>query len=130
MPALARALLLSAAVAASAALSGCLAAAAGVAVGFGVYAYERGELWAYVPASLDETHEATLTTFEELGLPLRGWSQDAFGAQLRASQVQGGDVIVDLAKESPRVTEVGIRIGSFGDERKARCILRKINEHL
>ena len=130
MPALARALVLSAAVAASAALSGCLAAAAGVAVGFGVFAFERGELWAYVPASMEDTYEATLTAFEELGLQVREFSGDAFGAQVRAGQVHGGDVIVDLTKESARVTQVGIRIGSFGDERKARCILRRIHEHL
>jgi hypothetical protein len=130
MLSIARAALLSAALAASTALSGCLVAAAGAAVGFGIYAYERGELWAYVPASMEDTYEATLTTFEELGLPLVQWSKDAFGAQVRASQVQGGDVTVNLSRESARATQVGIRIGSFGDERKARCILRRIQEHL
>jgi hypothetical protein len=130
MPALARALVLSAAVAASTALSGCLAAAAGAVVGFGIYAFERGELWAFVPASLDDTYQATLTTFEELGMPLQEWSGDASGAQVRASQVRGSDVVVDLTRESSRATRVGIRVGSFGDERMARCILRRINEHL
>jgi hypothetical protein len=130
MLSIARAALLAAVLAASAALSGCIAAAAGAAVGLGIYAYEQGELWAYVPGSLEDTYEATLTAFEELGLPLEGWAKDAFGAHVRASQVHGGDVHVDLYKESSRVTQVGVRIGSFGDERKARCILRRINEHL
>ena len=130
MPPIARATLLAASLAASTALSGCLAAAAGAAVGFGVYAYERGELRADVPGSLEDTYEATLTTFEELGLPIVQWSRDAFGAQIRASQVQGGEVVVDLTKESSRLTQVSVRAGSFGDERKARCILKKINRHL
>ena len=130
MPKLARAALLAAAVAASTALSGCLAAAAGAAVGLGIYAYERGELWAYVPGSLEDTYEATLTALEDLGLKAVEWSRDAFGAHVRATQVQGGDVTIDLLAESNRTTQVGIRAGAFGDEVRARCILKKIRLHL
>jgi hypothetical protein len=130
MPQLARAALLAAAVAASAALSGCLAAAAGAAVGLGIYAYEQGELWANVPGSLDDTYEATLTTLEELGLPMTEWSRDAFGAHIRASQVHGGDVTIDLVAESAHNTQVGVRAGSVGNEPRARCILKKIRQHL
>jgi hypothetical protein len=130
MPLIARAAWLAAALAISTALSGCLAAAAGAAVGLGIYAYDHDELWANVPGSLEDTYEATLTTFDELGLPLVRWSKDAFGAQVEASQVHGGNVIVDLTKESNGVTQVGVRAGTFGAERKARCILRRIHEHL
>jgi hypothetical protein len=112
------------------ALPGCLAAAAGAAAGVGAYAYAHGELWATVYGSLDDAYQASTIALEELGLRVVQEAHDTFGAHIVATETQGGDVSVDLVPEAERVTRIGVRVGTFGDQRKSRTVLRKIQDNL
>ncbi|MFT3767837.1 MAG: DUF3568 family protein [Minicystis sp.] len=122
-----------AAVAFAAAASGCLAATAagaGAAAAVGTYAYERGELRTTIDAPVEDVHRATLAALEQMKLPIKDEAQDAFSAHVTAKQTEGGDVKVNLSRESDHVTRVGVRVGTFGDEAKARVILQRIRDAL
>jgi hypothetical protein len=114
--------------AAALALPGCLAAAGAAAVG--AYAYAQGEVWSTVHGSLDEAYEATTLALDELGLRVVQEARDAFGAHVVATQVQGPRVSVDLVAEAARVTRIGVRVGTLGDQEKSRTILQRIRENL
>jgi hypothetical protein len=111
-------------------LPGCLAAAAGAAAGVGAYAYAQGEVWSTVHGSLDDAYEATTLALDELGLRVVQEARDAFGAHVVATQVQGPRVSVDLVVEAERVTRIGVRVGTLGDQAKSSTILRRIRENL
>jgi hypothetical protein len=125
-----RGLPLFAAVALAFALSGCLAATAGALAAAGTYAYERGELRTTVDAPLDDVYHATLAAAEQLRLPVADYAQDAFSAKLKLTQLRGGDVHITLERESERVTRVGVRVGTFGDEATSRVIMQRIRDAL
>jgi hypothetical protein len=109
------------------ALSGCSTIAA---ARVSTFAYVNGELCATLPAPLDDAYRASSTALEELELPVIGWAKDAFGARLTAIQAQGGDVHVVLERKGDQATRIRIRVGSFGDQVKARYILRTIADNL
>jgi hypothetical protein len=114
-------------------LFGCAAAAvgaAGAAAGAGALAYSKGNLETTVQAPLDKTWQATLAATDDLGLTVAEQQSDAFHGHLVASQVKGGDVKIDLSKQTPDVTKVSIRVGTFGDEQQSLAILRKIRANL
>jgi hypothetical protein len=122
-----------AAVALAAALSGCLAATAagaGALAAAGTYAYERGELRTTIDAPLDDVYNAATTALEQLELPMTDHAKDAFSAHITATQAQGGNVSIDLTRESEDVTRVGVRVGTFGDESTSRVILQRIRDAL
>ena len=114
----------------SLAASGCLAAAAGAAVGAGTYAYVRGDLEATLASPLDEVWGATLEAVRDLGFAVREQAQDQLSARLVAAQVRGGDVSIRLERVGENATKVNIRVGTFGDEATSRLVLREIGERL
>lgn len=111
-------------------LFGCAAAAVGAAAGAGALAYSKGNLETTVQAPLEKTWQATLASTDDLGLTVAEQKSDAFHGHLVATQVKGGDVKIDLSKQTPDVTKVSIRVGTFGDEQQSLAILRRIQEHL
>jgi hypothetical protein len=115
---------------AAVALSGCLAATAGAVAAAGAYAYERGELRSTIDAPLDDVYRAAMVATEQLQLPVVDRAKDAFAAHLTARQIQGGDVRIDLTRESDNLTRIGVRVGTFGDEAKSRLILQRIRDAL
>ena len=119
-----------AAVALATALPGCFAATAGALAAVGTYAYSRGELRTTIDAPLDAVYAATFTALEQLRLPVMDEAKDAFNARVKARQIEGGDVQIDLSRESDQVTRVGVRVGTFGDEAKSRVILQRIRDAL
>jgi hypothetical protein len=113
----------------AAAASGCLAAAgAGALAAAGTYAYERGNLHTTIDAPIEDVYRATTAALEQMQLPVTDSAQDAFGARLTATQTQGGDVKIEMARESDKTTRVSVRVGTFGDEQKSRVILQRIRE--
>ncbi|APR85902.1 Hypothetical protein A7982_11251 [Minicystis rosea] len=113
--------------------SGCVAATAagvGALAAAGTYAYEQGELRTTIDAPLDDAERATRAALEELALPIKDEASDAFNAHVTAKQVAGGDVKIDLARESDNTTRVSVRVGTFGDERQSRLILQRIRDAL
>ncbi|MEX2218954.1 MAG: DUF3568 family protein [Phycisphaerales bacterium] len=109
---------------------GCLALAAGAAAGVGTYAYVKGEASNTFEASLDRTHAAAVRAMEDLGFPLESDSRDALEARVAARQADNTRVTINLQSLGENLTEVKVRVGTFGDESESRLIMDKIRENL
>lgn len=114
-------------------LTGCLAAAAvggAAAAGAGTVAYIKGELKATEEASLDKTWEATVGAVDELNFLLINKIKDAVSAELEAKTADNKTVKIELKRVTENLTDISIRIGTFGDETLSRYILSKIEARL
>jgi hypothetical protein len=113
-----------------AAMTGCLALAAGAAAGVGTYAYTQGEMNTTFEAPLDRAWEATQAAMNDLQFPIAERSKDALNAELRANQADGTPVRIRLNRATDNTTEVRVRVGMFGDERISRAVMDKIRDNL
>jgi hypothetical protein len=114
-------------------LTGCLAAAAvggAAAAGAGTVAYIKGELKATEEATLDKTWEATVGAVDELNFLVINKLKDAVSAELEAKTADNKTVKIELKRVTANLTDISIRIGTFGDETLSRYILSKIEARL
>jgi hypothetical protein len=107
--------------------SGCallvVGAAAGAATGV---IYHEGELQAEVEGAPPAVIKATERAFRDLI-----WTKDSAGAtetdgKATARTATGKPVAVKVEMKSESTSEVGIRIGTFGDEAMSRMLHEKI----
>ena len=111
----------------SASLSiGCPAVLVGGAAGGGAMAYVRGELKTTEEVSLNRAWRASQMAMSDLEFTISNKEKDAFDARINASGAGGKAIDVALKKISPTRTEIGIRVGLFGDESLSRQILERI----
>jgi hypothetical protein len=114
-------------------LTGCLAAAAvggAAAAGAGTVAYIKGELKATEEASMDKTWKATVGAVDELNFLVINKIKDAVSAELEAKTADNKTVKIELKRVTENLTDISIRIGTFGDETLSRYILSKIEARL
>lgn len=127
-----RVLLLSFAVAAGVATSGCFVVALGAAgaAGAGTVAYARGQLDATLANGYDQVLAASNRALDELQLVKISEKKDAFSAILIARTAEDKRVEIRIAKEGDTLTTIRIRVGIFGDEEKSRTLLEKMRAGL
>lgn len=114
-------------------LTGCLAAAAvgGAAVaGAGTVAYIKGELKATEEATLNKAWDATVGAVDELEFIVINKIKDEVSAELEAKTADNKTVKIHLKRVTENLTDITIRIGTFGDETLSRYILSKIEARL
>jgi hypothetical protein len=114
-------------------LTGCLAAAAvggAAAAGAGTVAYIKGELKATEEATLNKTWEATVAAIDELQFLVVNKIKDNVSAELEAKTADNKTVKIQLKRVTDNLTDISIRIGTFGDESLSRYILSKIEAKL
>lgn len=114
-------------------LTGCLAAAAvggGAVAGAGTIAYIKGELKATEGHSLDETWAATVKAVEELQFIVINKVKDAVSAEYKCVTADNKTVVIELKRIADNLTEIKIRVDTFGDEALSRYILNKIQSNL
>jgi len=114
-------------------LTGCLAAAAvggAAAAGAGTVAYIKGELKATEEATLNKTWEATVTAIDELQFLVVNKLKDNVSAELESKTADNKTVKIQLKRVTDNLTDISIRIGTFGDESLSRYILSKIEAKL
>lgn len=111
-------------------LTSCVWVGAGVGVASaGIEAYRRGEHRVTQDASIDRIWIATLITLDEFELPVIK-NKLASDRGLIISQDNNGKTIqIILEKQSPRLTLLRIRIGTFGDHALARAISERVRSH-
>jgi hypothetical protein len=66
----------------------------------------------------------------DLGFAITERHMDVFDAELNARGVEVKKIRIALKKISDNSTELGIRVGIFGDEAKSRQILQTIKKRL
>jgi hypothetical protein len=111
--------------------SGCLLFVAGAAAGAGVgtYAYVSGELRSSEAVKLDKAWNAAQAAMKDLGYTVTEKQKNGLEGKLIARGPGDKKVQVNLVKKSDTVTEIRVRVGTFGDEGLSRQILDKIKSH-
>ena len=111
---------------------GCAAAllAGGAAAGAGSYAFITGELKATEDVSLDRAYQSTQQAMKDLEFTITSKQKDALYGEVIARRASGEKVAVKLNKKSNSLTEIKIRVGTFGDESVSRQIHETIKKHL
>jgi hypothetical protein len=113
--------------------AGCAAVVVGGAVaaaGVGTYAYVNGEMKGTEAVSLDRAWKASQATMADLEYPILKKTKDALQAELTARTAADKKILIKLKRVSNEVTEIRIRVGTFGDESMSQLILDKIKSHL
>jgi hypothetical protein len=124
--------LLAALLATALAGSGCAVflVGGGAAIGGGSVAYVTGELKATEEAPLAKVWDATDKAMKELEFKPTLQQKDAVSARIVARTAADKKVEVNLARVTDKLTEVRVRVGTFGDESLSRLILQKIQKGL
>ena len=110
---------------------GCPAAVlvgGGAAAGAGSFAYLEGELKSIEGVSLDRAWKATQMAMDDLEFDIIGKAKDAFDAELSAVGAGGKKTTIALKKISDTVTEVKIRVGTFGNKALSQDILETMRK--
>jgi hypothetical protein len=113
--------------------SGCLLVAAGAAGGAALgYAYYRGKICQGYAATLPDTWAATHTALAELGFPITKEDQPAGVIE---SRVASDTIRINVDAygspyDSVPVTQVCVRVATFGDHPLSERVLAQIGAHL
>jgi hypothetical protein len=110
--------------------SGCALLLVGGAGGAAGYAYAAGEHEKLYPYPVATTWAAVRESVAEMQLPIVNERADALRARLESKTASGEKVSIALEAKGEAVTEVGIRIGTFGDSTASRLLFEKIDARL
>jgi len=100
------------------------AVAAGAAAG--AYFFVKGNLTRTYEAPIEKVWKATLQSVEELQLAVESKKRDAFSGEIKGKMADGTSFTIELKRLGEKSTEVGVRIGIFGDRTKSEAIHDKI----
>ena len=104
--------------------------AAAAAVGTGAYFYIKGDLKRNYEAPMDKTWDATIKSVEELKLTAESTEHDAFNGVIKGKMADGKSFTINVKRLGENSTEVGVRIGTFGDRARSEAIHDKIHSKL
>ena len=104
--------------------------AAAAAVGAGTYYYVKGDLKRNYEAPMDKTWQAAVQTVEELKLTTESKKNDAFNGTINGKMADGKTFTISVKRVGENMTEVGVRIGTFGDRARSEAIHDKIHSKL
>ncbi len=113
------------------ALGGCsrqmlILGGAAAAAGAGTYAYIKGDLKRTYEAPMDKAWAATVKAVEEMKLTIESRQHDAFSGTIKGKMADDKSFAINLKRLAESSTEIGIRIGTFGDRQRAEAIHEKI----
>jgi hypothetical protein len=116
-------------------LSGCsrkwaVIGAAAAAVGTSAYFYIKGDLKRNYEAPMDKTWQAAVKSVEDLGLSTESKQNDAFNGVIKGKMADGKSFTVTVKRLGENLTEVGVRIGTFGNREISESIHNKILSNL
>ncbi len=100
--------------------------AAAAAVGAGTYYYVKGDLKRNYEAPMDKAWQAAVQSVEELKLSTESKEHDAFNGIIKGKMADGKSFSINLKRLGENLTEVGVRIGTFGDQVRSEAIHDKI----
>ena len=100
----------------------------GGAAGAGTVAYVGGDLKSTEEVSLNRAWNATQKAMKDLEFTITSKEKDAFNGQLIAKGVANKIIKIKLNRQSNMLTEIRIRVGTFGDESLSLKILERIKK--
>ena len=114
-------------------LSGCLAAAAvggGAVAGAGTIAYIKGELKSTEGYPFATVWDATVKAVDQLEFIVVNKVNDSISGKYECMTADNKTVHINVNRVGDNITEIKIRVGTFGDETLSRYILSKIQSNL
>ncbi len=108
--------------------SGC-ALLVGGAAGAGTVAYLKGELKTNEDVPINKLFDATRAALKEMGLTVQKFEKAVDSAQFTAMTADDKTIKINLKKRNDYLTELSIRVGTFGDESLSKKILEEIRKH-
>jgi len=114
-------------------LTGCLAAAAvgaGAAAGAGTIAYISGELKSTEGYPFPTVWAATVKAIEQLDFIVVNKVSDAISGEIDSVTADNKKVKITVKRVGDNITEIKIRVDTFGDETLSRYILSKIQSNI
>lgn len=111
--------------------SGCalLVVGAAAGAGAGTYAYVDGELKENESVSYDAAYNATMAAAKDMGYAVIDNQKGSVTAKVTVRTTDDKKILITLNKQSPAITEIRIRVGTFGDESLSRQVLARIKSH-
>jgi len=114
-------------------LTGCLAAAAiggGAVAGAGTIAWIQGELKSTEGYPFAKVWAATVKTIEQLDFMVVNKVSDAISGEIDSVTADNKKVKIQVKRVGDNITEIKIRVDTFGDETLSRYILNKIQSNI
>jgi hypothetical protein len=116
---------------------GCLVATVGAVGGAAAgYAYYKGKVNQDFNAGFEDTLAAGRVALTELGLPMLSETRGSNSAFLESRSAEGDRIRIDIDFfDSPipiegKISRVGVRVATFGDQALSQRILDQIGAHL
>ena len=100
----------------------------GGAAGAGTVGYVGGELKSTEKVSLNRAWNATQKAMNNLEFTTTSKEKDAFNGKLIAKGATNKTIKIKLNRQSDTLTEIRIRVGTFGDESLSLQILESIKK--
>lgn len=109
--------------------SGCLLAV-GAGAGAGGVVYYKGNLKEVLPHSSDAVYDASLRALADEALAIESQERDPYRGEIKSEYPDGKNVWVTITALGHDSTEIKIRVGMGGDQKRANGLLVRVREHL
>ena len=110
--------------------SGCTVITIGGASAIGGSYYVNGEIKAKYPVSIYHLYEVTLYTFKQEGIKTVSVANTKIDADIIGRSPDGEEVSVHIYYDKDEYGVLGIRIGTFGDEKQSRKLHQKMQDYI
>lgn len=107
-----------------------VAIGATAAVGTGAYIYSQGNLKRNYEASMDDTWKAAIQSVKDLNLTIESQKQDESIGVIKGKMTAGQSFTINLKRLDENLTEVGVRVDTFGDRKRSEAFHDRIFSHL
>ncbi len=111
-------------------MSGCTVVGAGVVTAIGGTHYLSGEIKSSYATSIYQLYEATLYSFKMDGLKTSLVKNTKTDADIEAKFEDGTKVKVHIYYNKEGYATLGVRVGTIGDERRSRELVRSIERYI
>ena len=100
--------------------------AAAAAVGVGTYAYIKGNLKRTYDVNMEKAYDAAVKAASQLKLTTESKTHDAFNGIIQGKMADGTSFQIELKRLADNVTEIAVRVGTFGNRERSETIHDKI----
>ena len=109
--------------------SGCMFAV-GARTGATGAIYYKGNMKETLPHSSNEVFEAALRALSDEALPIDNQEQDPYRGKIKAGYPDGKNIWIRITALNYQSSDLKIRVGVGGNQKRAYDLLTRIKEHL
>lgn len=110
--------------------SGCTVVYVGGAAVVGGTYYISGEIRSSYPVSIYHLYEVSLYTFQKEGIETTSVKNTRISADIEGVLLDGEKIKIHIFYNEKDEAAIGIRIGGFGDEKRSRDMLKRMEEYI